>query len=114
MDSSKLIAFIQSNWSLSNINLFLLQSKGGRFVYRLDSAQGIFVIKISDSAKDYDEMIRDLYILDNSPKQGFTNVPKLLKAKNANFIIPYEDRFSFIMEYIEGVGPEILQLFRKD
>ncbi len=106
MNLSKLSDFIQKNWMLSNINLQLLQNKGERFVYKLIAEQGTYVLKISNLAKSHEEMIRDLYIFDGGQKQGFLNVPKLLKAKDNSIIISYENRFGFIMDYIDGGSPD--------
>lgn len=106
MDLPKLSTFIQDNWFLDNINLHLLQNKGGRYVYKIDCNQGDYVLKMSNSAKSYEEMIRDLYIFDGGREQGFTNIPKLLKGKDSSMVISYEDRFGFIMEYIDGGNPD--------
>lgn len=105
MDLSKLLAFIQENWFLNITNLLLIQNKGGRFVYRIDTEQGKYVLKVSNSAKTYEEMIRDLDIFENGLKNGFTYIPKLLKAKDNSSIVSYENRFGFIMEYIDGGTP---------
>jgi len=106
MDLSKLSVYIQDNWLLNNITLHLLQNKGGRLVYKINSEQGTYVLKISNSAKKYKEMVRDLWIIESEQRQMFANVPKILKTKYSNTIISYEGRYGFIMEYIDGGNPD--------
>jgi len=106
MDLAKLLVFVQDNWRLNITNLFLIQNKGGRFVYRVDTKQGVYVLKLSNSAKTYEDMIRDLYIFDSDQNHGFTNIPIVLKAKDNRIVISYENRFGFIMEYIDGGTPD--------
>lgn len=105
MDLSKLSAFIQGKWFLTHIHLHLLQNKGGRFVYRINAKQGVYVFKLSNSAKTYEDMMRDLYIFDSDQNHGFSNIPMLLKAKDNSTMVAYEDKFGFIMEYIDGGTP---------
>ncbi len=105
MDLSKLSAFIQVNWFLNEIKLHLLQNKGGRLVYRISAEQGVYVLKLSNSAKTYEDMMQDLYIFDSDQQLGFTNIPKLLKTKDNSTIVSYKDKYGFIMEYIDGGMP---------
>ena len=106
MNQLELITFIQSYWPLSGVRIVLLQNKGGRLVYKIEAAEGNYVIKISNAGKDEKEIKQDLYILKHGHEQGFTNIPKTLKTNSQNIVVAYEDRYAFIMEFIEGGTPE--------
>lgn len=106
MNMEKLKDLIETEWGFKEIALELLQNKGDRFVYKVISKEGNFVIKISDTEKGGEQFKKDLYMLEYGPLKGFIYVPEVMKTRDGNSYTHFENRFVFMMVFLSGESPE--------
>ncbi|MCA9356377.1 phosphotransferase [Candidatus Nomurabacteria bacterium] len=106
MNTETLKDFIETHWGFEEVVLELLQNKGDRFVYKIISKEGNFVIKISDTEKTVEQFKKDLYMLEYGPRIGFDYVPKIIETKDGSSYLHFQNRFLFIMAFLSGESPE--------
>ena len=106
LQMDEIAKFIEKEYDLRNISIdSILQEKGGRSVYKINTDKGIFVYKSSNEAKTEEEMAKDMYIFEFSEKKGFENIPKILKTKSANNFVKNDRGYVHIMEFIDNGEP---------
>ncbi|MFS8160075.1 MAG: phosphotransferase [Candidatus Roizmanbacteria bacterium] len=105
---------IEQAYNLDNIEILeKLSTKGGREVYKINSDGQTYVVKISSSEKDAEQITKDTEIL------LFLNLhkvptPKLLRTKDNKTFLENQGKYSYIYEFIEGTHPyPSLEFFHK-
>ena len=83
-----------------------LESKGDREAYQLQTDQGDFVVKITESSKSLKEVIKDVYILEYLEKFKF-NSPLIIRSNSGETFIKINDRYLYLMDFITGQKPTL-------
>lgn len=97
---------ILSQYNFKEITFFdLLQSKGDRYVYKFIIDGNAYVVKISSPEKTSAEMEKDTYFFDFSKQSNFNHVQALIKTKDNSNYIKLDNRFLYILEYLDGTNP---------
>ncbi len=97
--------FISQNWPLTGIELHEVYRAEPRIVQRVSTDQGEFVIKAADPSKDKEAVERDTAIFDFLESNQFP-APKLLHTSNGQKYVQYDDRFWYILEYVDNTSIE--------
>lgn len=110
MDKISLISQIKQEYDLPADIIIgkLLQERAGRYVYRLTSSctQKKYIAKLADPTKTKDSIDKDTFSFSFLKKFGFKNCPYLITTNEGVNYITINDRFLYILEYIEGNLPE--------
>lgn len=94
-------------WNLNNVKFEKeLQKVEGREVHKISSDEGIFILKILTSDKKQNDLDKDTFIFDYLKDKEFENISRIIKSKNDNNYEKIDNRFGYILEYVEGKNPE--------
>jgi Ser/Thr protein kinase RdoA (MazF antagonist) len=98
---------IEKIWGLKDVRLnkILQQSYGHRMTLLIDSTQGKFVYKVASPWKDERALEKDTVIFDFLNEKGCTFITKLLKTVEGKNFATIQDRFVYVLEYVEGKNP---------
>lgn len=95
--------FIEENWGLSCVSINnTIKSKGDRMLLIIKSTEGRFVLKAFGSSLSEDEINRNTFALSYMVDKEHLLTPKILTTVDGKFYSKYNDRFIYIMEYVEG------------
>lgn len=97
---------VSDTWPLSGVNdIHLLKQSGKRRVFRLNSEQGKYIVKIADSSKDREKIIKDTEILRFFEAASYP-APRLLQTRKGDNFIEDDEGFIYSISFIEGSEPE--------
>lgn len=97
----KLMEVIERYWPVSGVEIGDLQESSGADVYRLQTDQGIFMLKLLKEHVNAERAGRYLFALRFLKKCDFP-VPHVLAARDGQLSARREGRTIYIMRYIEG------------
>ena len=97
--------FIANNWPLHEVKIEgVLQESGERIVYKVNSSEGLYVFKLSSGSKTRQQLEKDTAIFSYLKEKDFS-APRLLKTKNDENFLPFNDQFLYAINFIEGSVP---------
>jgi len=101
----EIIHDVSDSWGFDLINFQLLQHKGDRFVYEIETIESKFVVKISSRNKTKESLEKDLHVYTWLDGKDFLYIPRIIQNKNGVSFIENEERFVYVMEYISNKKP---------
>jgi len=98
---------IEKFWPLTGVQLgSVLQQSGERLTGEVFSREGKYVYKIADPIKTAEAMMRDTAVFDILNEKKFAHIPLLLKTQKGEDFQQIDQKFVYLLEYIEGKNPD--------
>jgi Ser/Thr protein kinase RdoA (MazF antagonist) len=95
---------VEEHWPLTDVVLGnVLQESGERTVSMISSAEGRFVVKVSDQWRSAQVAERHAFIFEFLREAGLGHVPALVKTRTGRNYQIIGDHPVYILEFIEGV-----------
>lgn len=97
---------IEANWPLTNIkNEKILQKSGERLVVELTSDQGEFVYKAAPPERSYEQVSKDLQVLEYVNTQGFAHSPQIIKTQDDQLASEVDGQIVYVLNKVIGANP---------
>jgi len=95
---------VEEKWGLSNITISkILQKNGERVVYLIEGKEGTFVLKVFHPELTHNEIEKYANALMFLEEIGYCHAPKIIKLIDNSAFTRVEDRYIYLMEFINGV-----------
>jgi len=95
---------VEQKWGLSSVTISrTLQKNGERIVNLIEAQEGTFVLKVFHPELTLNEIERYTNALMFLEETGYCNVPKIVKLLDNSDFTRVEDRYIYLMEFINGV-----------
>lgn len=103
---NRIVRFIEKEYDLTQVRIdSVLQEKGGRAVYKINTDKGVCVYKSANEAKTKKDMERDMHIFDFATKNSFKHIPTILKTRSGHTFAKNGRKYVHIMEFIDSGEP---------